>query len=139
MNAADLLTRLDGVRQSGKGRWIACCPAHADKRPSLSIRELDDGRVLLHCFAGCEVGSIVSMIGLSVVDLFPPRPERYESTAAKRGIHPMDALHCVAHEARVVLVAGQTIEAGGALSGADLERLSLATRRIGAALGVCHV
>lgn len=139
MNAADLVARLDGARQNGRGRWIARCPAHADKRPSLSVRELDDGRVLLHCFAGCQVDGIVGVLGLSVVDLFPPRPERYESTPAKRGIHPMDALHCVAHEARVVLVAGQTIEAGGALTGADLERLSLATRRIGAALDVCHV
>jgi len=40
-----LLSRLAKARQSGTGRWVACCPAHDDKRPSLSIRELDDARV----------------------------------------------------------------------------------------------
>lgn len=73
MSASILLNRLDGVKQTGKGRWIACCPAHRDKRPSLAIRELDDGRVLLHDFAGCETSSILAVIGLSLEDLFPER------------------------------------------------------------------
>ena len=43
MIAAKLLDRLPGVRKTGPGRWIAPCPAHEDRRPSLSIRELEDG------------------------------------------------------------------------------------------------
>jgi len=51
MTAAQrLLDRLDGVKRVADGRWMAKCPAHEDKRPSLSIRETDDGRVLLHCY-----------------------------------------------------------------------------------------
>ena len=49
-----LLSHLEGVRRVGKERFVACCPAHGDKHPSLAIRETYDGVLLLHCFAGCE-------------------------------------------------------------------------------------
>lgn len=52
------------------GKHVAQCPAHDDRSPSLSVRECDDGRVLLHCFAGCETRSIVEALGLSWADLF---------------------------------------------------------------------
>jgi hypothetical protein len=55
MTADALLHKLDGVRRTGTDRWIAKCPAHDDRRASLSIRELNDGRALLHDFAGCGV------------------------------------------------------------------------------------
>jgi DNA primase len=47
MSAEALLAHLDKVRRTGAGRWIARCPAHDDKSPSLAIRELDDGRTLI--------------------------------------------------------------------------------------------
>ena len=58
------------ARRSGAG-WIGRCPAHEDRSPSLSIREGDDGRVLLHCFAGCSIESICEAVGLKVSYLFP--------------------------------------------------------------------
>lgn len=73
--AADrLLSRLEGVRSRGPGSWIARCPAHPDRSPSLSIRETSDGTVLLKCFSGCGAADIVAAVGLSLGDLFPPRP-----------------------------------------------------------------
>ena len=63
-----VLARLQAVRSSGAGR-MALCPAHADKSPSLSVRE-DNGRILLHCFAGCSVEAICAAIGIKVRDLF---------------------------------------------------------------------
>ena len=65
---ANVLNRLDKVRKNGDG-WMACCPAHEDKSPSLSIGEGYDGRVLLNCFAGCEYDSILNALGVSVKDL----------------------------------------------------------------------
>lgn len=62
-----------GARPSGDG-WIARCPAHDDYRPSLSIGEGDDGRTLLHCFAGCSIGDITRAMGIEVKELFPPDP-----------------------------------------------------------------
>lgn len=79
--ATTLLDRLDGVRQSGPGRWLARCPAHEDRSPSLSIRELDDGRVLLHDFGGCDTEAVLDALGLELQALFPdPLP------AARQGM-----------------------------------------------------
>ena len=56
-------------KRNGKG-WSARCPAHEDRRPSLSVSEGDDGRALLHCHAGCDVANILAAIGLTKADLF---------------------------------------------------------------------
>ncbi|MGB9813476.1 MAG: hypothetical protein ACPLRZ_11315 [Thermovenabulum sp.] len=66
-----ILIRLEVVRNTGPGRWIAKCPAHPDKRPSLAIKQAEDGRILLHCFAGCNTRAILEAIGLDYSDLFP--------------------------------------------------------------------
>jgi hypothetical protein len=64
-----LLDRLQGVRPRGQGRWAAKCPAHADRNPSLSIREGERG-ILLRCFAGCDIQTICAGLGISQSDLF---------------------------------------------------------------------
>ncbi|HLW82620.1 MAG TPA: hypothetical protein VKS20_11345 [Candidatus Acidoferrales bacterium] len=53
------------------------CPAHADRSPSLSIREGSDGRVLLHCFAGCSLEAVCEATGIHVFNLFA-KPARVE-------------------------------------------------------------
>lgn len=68
MNVETILSRLDGVRCSGRG-WIARCPAHADKNPSLSVRE-GSGKVLLHCFAACSVEAVCAALKIEMPDLF---------------------------------------------------------------------
>lgn len=62
------LQRLDGVRQVATG-FVACCPAHDDRNPSLSITPTHD-RWLLHCFAGCSIEAITVALGASLSDLF---------------------------------------------------------------------
>lgn len=59
------------VASGGRQSWSAQCPAHEDRDPSLSIREASDGKVLLNCFAGCDVIDVVGALGLSLTDLFP--------------------------------------------------------------------
>lgn len=80
MAAEQIAERLH-ARRSGSG-WIAECPAHEDRSPSLSIREGNGGRTLLHCFAGCSAKSICAALGISLGDLFPigekPPPQRPE-------------------------------------------------------------
>jgi len=75
MNVEKILSQLDKVKRTGPGKYMACCPvlAHDDRSPSLSIRETDDGTILLKCFAGCGAVEIVEAIGLKMTDLFPPR------------------------------------------------------------------
>ena len=52
MTASDFAALLN-ARRIGQGKWQGRCPAHADRSPSLSVAEGQDGRVLVHCFAGC--------------------------------------------------------------------------------------
>jgi RecA-family ATPase len=68
-----VLARLDRHKAKGHGQWIARCPAHDDRNPSLSIKEGENGAVLLKCFAGCDTAAVVAAMGLELSDLFPPR------------------------------------------------------------------
>ncbi len=52
--------RLDGVKVESEGQWIARCPGHNDRKPSLSIGVGDDGRVLLHCQSGCSIDEVLA-------------------------------------------------------------------------------
>lgn len=65
-----VLSRLEGVRQTGPDTWISHCPAHNDRDPSLSEREKEDGSVLLHCHAGCSIEDVLAAAGLTMRDLF---------------------------------------------------------------------
>lgn len=125
-----LLSRLDGVRRTGPDRWVARCPAHDDKRASLGVRELDDGRVLLHCFSGCGVEDVVGAAGLALADLFPPSSARHAVKGERRPFPAADVLRAVAFEALVVSVAAVDLARGRKLSDEDRERLRLAAGRL---------
>src|SRR5262245_8651056 len=92
---ADFVLRLN-ARRSGKG-WMAKCPAHDDREPSLSISEGNDGRVLLKCLAGCDTKGVLAALGMAWRDLFPttyPRPSGNGATASK-ATSPPDWQACV--------------------------------------------
>lgn len=57
-------------RKSSRG-WVARCPAHDDRRPSLSVAVGDDGRVLVYCHAGCTPEAMVAALGLTMRELMP--------------------------------------------------------------------
>lgn len=116
-----VLSRLEKVKKTGTNQWKACCPGHDDKDPSLSIREVDDGKVLLHCWAGCTAAEITAAIGLELRDLFPgqKKPRQGPSKAA------------VAHE-RTVYQIGLSMQMQGCrLSAEDQARFDLAKQRLG--------
>ena len=71
MTVETLLNQLHKVRRTGTGEWMACCCAHEDKTPSLSVKEDADGTILLYCFAGCSAEEIIGAAGLTMGDLFP--------------------------------------------------------------------
>ena len=136
MSTDTLLSRLDKVRGTRSG-WSACCPAHEDRSPSLSVAETSDGTVLVRCFAGCSASDIVAAVGLNLSDLFPVRAitdyadERQHRTRSCR--RPFDArsiLRCVAHELRIASIVLHDIEAGIAPSHEDLRRFALAVSRV---------
>jgi hypothetical protein len=80
----NILSRLKDWRKSGTGGWSACCPAHHDRHPSLSIRLGKEGCILLKCHAGCTVEQILAVIGLTLADLFPATSTMSRHTSLRR-------------------------------------------------------
>ncbi len=72
MTAEQIASTLDARKVSGG--WEARCPAHDDRNASLSITSGDDGKVLLHCHAGCAFPDIAAAAGLKTGDFFPDEP-----------------------------------------------------------------
>lgn len=135
MNAAALLARLERVQRSGTG-WRADCPTGHKSRGALSVSEADDGRVLLHCFAGCGAAEVLSAAGLTLADVMPerlrdPSPEGRKAAreAFKRSAWSA-ALGVVEREARVVLIAAHDLLRGCPLTADDTARLGVAVERI---------
>ena len=137
MSADKLLSRLQRVKRTGPGKWIASCPTREDKSPSLAIREMDDGRVLLHDFGGDSVEAILGAVGLSFSDLYPTQP----GTAAapvRRRFNAADVLSLVAFESSVAAVVITDVVKRDGASEADLDRLLVAAQRLGNAAEVCN-
>lgn len=91
MRIEAFVSRLQGVRPRGFGRWAAVCPAHEDRSPSLSIKEGERG-VLLRCFAGCELSSICHALGIHPRDLFfnAPLPRGFRPTPKAKPLDRVD-------------------------------------------------
>lgn len=117
-----LIRHLKKVKVTGPRKWQACCPAHDDKHPSLSITETFSGVVLLRCWSGCTAKEIVETIGMELRDLFPGQhqPRRGPSQAA------------IEHE-RMIYRIGNALSQQGRLTGDDLGRFELAKQRLGVA------
>lgn len=77
-----LLEALQGVKRSGRG-FVARCPAHEDRDPSLSV-VADDRGIGVYCFAGCSVDSILDKLQLTWGDLFFDAPGTKKSKARRR-------------------------------------------------------
>lgn len=133
MTAEEILARVDGVRAHAPGRWSARCPAHEDKRPSLSIRELDDGTTLLHCFGGCDALSVVQAIGVTFADLFPNKLIRRVDHSRRPRIPASERLELIEHEVGVVFFLASDFVANKSITDDDYKRLVLAYQRIGTA------
>lgn len=135
----NLLNRLDKVKGS-KGRWTACCPAHGDKSPSLAITLLDDGRILLKCFAGCSAFEVVAAVGMDMQDLFP-KEDKLGFTAdtqfrksERKPFYATDLLKIIQFEALVTSVAALDFSQGRQVSEVDKKRLKTAFERINEAV-----
>lgn len=130
-----LLSRLDRVKRTGPSSWIASCPTRDDKNPSMTIRLLDDGRILLHDFGGASNPDILSALGLNWSALFPP-DTKHQARPGRRPFPAMDVLRAIAFEALVVLAAASAIRQGKPLTRTDADRLAVAVGRLQSAVDV---
>jgi len=125
MNPVDnLLARLSKVRERKPGRWVACCPAHDDKTPSLYVTEAEDGRALLKCWGGCSTEEICAAVGLELRDLFLSSSRRGRQ---RRG----PSQKALLHEATIIRAAEAQLLQGMPLSDEDRARYALARQRLG--------
>ena len=131
----NLLNRLEKVKGS-KGRWTACCPAHADRSPSLAITHLDDGRILLKCFGGCSAYEIVAAVGMDIGDLFPKEnklgytSDTQSQKPERRPFYATDLLRIIHFEALITSIAAFDLSEGRQVSDTDKKRLKTAFERI---------
>lgn len=125
-----LLDRLEQVKATGQGKWLARCPAHDDRSPSLAIREADD-RILIHCFSGCDVQQVLQAVGLQMVDLFPDRstnPYANKSRIPKFSTYELFPL--LVQEAVILALAWSDTLAGKVLSESDQQRVQQAFQSV---------
>ena len=121
MNILEIVNRLEHCKSTGKDSYIARCPSHDDSSPSLTIKELPDGRILLHCFAGCGALDVLQSIGLDWDALFPPDLDNYSRPRRIRATETVDSL--------VIEIAEHDRAMGKRLNKAGVERYRAALRR----------
>jgi len=131
MLADKIITLLEGVKKTGQDRWIAKCPAHEDRFPSLAIREVDD-RLLLHCFAGCSVYEICEAVGLEITNLFPESRESHKPIS--KPFPASDILKCLSFEITFLVVCASDLAKGEKLNQEDKDRLLVSASRFRYAL-----
>lgn len=122
----NILSQLHKVKKTGIDRWIACCPVHADKSPSFSIK-LENGKIVFNCFAGCSKESIVSALGIDFNDLFPSNNKalisgKPNTSRPKPPIFATEALEILREEAQIVMMGAYSIR-NDTVTNADLMRL----------------
>ncbi len=138
MSIETLISRLDGVKETGHGKYVARCPAHDDKSPSLAIKECGDGRILIYDFAGCETEDVLAAIGLEFHDIMP---ERIGTEHSHKRMHkPFDARQVLAtldHESLVVSIIGADFLEHKDIDEDTWSRLGAAVNKINSARSLC--
>lgn len=121
----DLLSRLKQVKKIAATSWKACCPAHDDRSPSMSIKETSEGAILIHCFAGCSVADIVDSVGLTMVDLFPAPLDRsvHVIKGNKHAFNAREAVSYMAQQSLFVAACCVVLREQGFLPEKDKDRL----------------
>ena len=114
------MNNFDGVRETGNGQYSCRCPAHADKSNSLGIKEGDGNRILLNCFAGCDVKSILESAGLEWKDIM--NEEKLFQTE-KLGFNPYAVLKMLRDEVLLIGLSSVDVRNGKPLNDKEHDRL----------------
>ena len=126
----NLLSGLQKLTPRGPGRWIACCPAHDDRNPSMTIRLIEDGRILLHCFAECGINEILAALNLSIEALFPEHLPNDAYRPVRMPANPSDILACCATDSMFLAVCAIDMARGDTITENDKSSILDAARRL---------
>ena len=117
----DILNHLDKVKKTPSG-YIACCPVHDDRNPSMSVTE-KDGVVLMHCFScGANGLDVANSLQISPSALFTDVMMPVTMTRRLKSDLQTDAY--------VISIYESTKQSNGRLTYNDFKRYKLARERI---------
>lgn len=91
--------------------------------------ETDDGRTLIHCFAGCEPGAILAALGLTLADLFPDRGGHHRPAGRPRIPAPA-VLSAIVTECWIIATVASDVSNGFDVDAATAQRVALAAQRV---------
>lgn len=103
----------------------------------MSIREEPDGRILFHCFAGCNKEDILAACGMEWADVMPERVGHH-APAVKQPFSAVAALNHMHQEACVMIQMANVIKAGGRITKQERERLIATTGKLAEIIGMCR-
>jgi hypothetical protein len=103
----------------------------------MTIKELDDGRVLIHDFGGDSPQEILDALGLTFADLFPEKLTD-RGKPARPAFPATDVLRCISFEALLVAISASKMVKGIQLTDEEKKRLMVAAGRINAAMEVTN-
>jgi len=118
MTGEEFVSGLEKVRRTGTRKWAACCPAHDDSGPSLSVKD-DGDRLLVHCFAGCTASEVVEAMGLTLRDLFNGPFDNSYRPSTPLQMHPAAAMRSLLKEAYCVGIIAANMNDFGEISDED--------------------
>lgn len=132
MSIESFLSKLEKVKRRGHGKWMACCPVHQERNPSLSIKD-DNGKIIMMCF-GCGANGVdvAGAIGVDLSELFPPKDIYDASTnhpQSRQYFHAADILKALETETLVIYMIAKDMLTNG-INQETFDRLSLAIKRV---------
>lgn len=123
-----ILSKLNKVTTKPNDKWLACCPAHNDKSPSLSVSLANDGKILLYCFAGCSIEEVTEALDIDLSELFPNN--HFNRSEYYHQLKQSQYKEILSNERLVVAMAEAEIKRSNKLSSKDTARHLLALSRI---------
>jgi hypothetical protein len=102
----------------------------------MTVREVEDGMLLVHCFAGCGIDAIAGAIGLSISDLMPDKQPDELRKSRKIPFSPSDVLACTKNDASLIYVVMCDLDKGIDLTDKQIKAAKKAAARIYSAANI---
>jgi|TARA_R110002012_G_C11396874_1_gene585241 hypothetical protein len=126
----EILAKFKKVYKSGEGEYQCLCPSHDDNNASLGLKFKED-KMILNCFAGCSMQSILDSVGLTWNDVMPnTRDIKYKPNSRIKFSNPYSILKATRDDLLFVAVCSSNIRKGIQLADSDNKKLFEITGRL---------
>ena len=125
----EILGRFKKVYRSGEGEYQCLCPSHDDSNASLGLKFKED-KMILNCFAGCDMHSILDSVGLTWSDVMPDSLDSTQRTQGKMKFNPYAVLKAIKDDVLFMALCSNTLSKSNPLEESDKEKLFEVTARL---------